>query len=416
MRILWFTGVQLPAVTGQDLSRAGWQEGLRRALEMFQPGVDLRIASFGDKPYAPLHQGNATYYHISRNPPPETRFGQVLANWQNRLYYPSELDSCRQIVDQVSPDLIYIFGTENPFGLLIEEWSIPVIISIQAVLNGLIEHIFDGLSPGERLRFLFSKDTLLGGGVYHKYLRLRRSRRMEKKIYRSCSFFEGRTDWDLDWVKRLSPDAAYFHIDRVVGEAFYQAEWEEPQNPAPILYTTSSNAPFKGGLTLARAFLELHRRGHHHLRLHMAGIHPQSLVGRSIQRLLKGGQVDTHLTLLGRVHRQEIVREMGNAAMFILPSHMDNSPNSLAEAMLMGMPCVASSAGGIPSMITDRRTGLIYPHQDVEALADCIETLLENPALAKDLGRAARAAAFSRHDPRKIANQTVKMYQRVLQR
>jgi hypothetical protein len=50
MRVLWFTGVQLPALTGQGLTRAGWQEGLRKALETYQPQVELGIAAFGPEP------------------------------------------------------------------------------------------------------------------------------------------------------------------------------------------------------------------------------------------------------------------------------------------------------------------------------------------------------------------------------
>ena len=60
MRVLWFTGVQLPAVTGEGLNRAGWQEGLRKALEDYAPEIEIVIASFGSEAYAPFTAGNAT--------------------------------------------------------------------------------------------------------------------------------------------------------------------------------------------------------------------------------------------------------------------------------------------------------------------------------------------------------------------
>ena len=48
------------------------------------------------------------------------------------------------------------------------------------------------------------------------------------------------------------------------------------------------------------------------------------------------------------------------ADVFLLPSQSENSPNSLGEAMLLGLPCVASNAGGIPDMLADGQEGLLY--------------------------------------------------------
>ena len=80
MHILWFTGVQLPAVTGEDLNRAGWQEGLRQALFRVYPEIKLSIASFGSDNYPPFTVENAAYYNIYRQPTLENRWkrGQAI--------------------------------------------------------------------------------------------------------------------------------------------------------------------------------------------------------------------------------------------------------------------------------------------------------------------------------------------------
>jgi hypothetical protein len=93
---------------------------------------------------------------------------------------------------------------------------------------------------------------------------------------------------------------------------------------------------------------------------------------------------------------------------------MDNSPNSLGEAMLVGMPCIASDVGGIPSMISDGENGLLYNHTDINELADKIELLFSDPALAKKLGAQAKITATERHSPAKIAELTNEMYRQVI--
>jgi glycosyltransferase involved in cell wall biosynthesis len=414
MRILWFTGVQLPAVTGEKLDRAGWQEGLRKALNEYQPEVELCIASFGSKKYEPFTEQNATYYNIYREPSPDSRWKRLAKNWKHNTFDITELDRCMEIVEVVQPDLIFIFGTENPFGLLANRFPVPVVISIQAVINGLVERIFHGLSPSELLRELLSKETLIGEGVFHRYWQLRKLSEMERQIYNRCIVFSGRTDWDKEWLSRLNRKAIYYHIDRVLADDYYQHSWQYENTDENIIFTTSSNAAFKGGISLVRALIILIKRGRKDIKLHIAGIHSSSIVGENIQRLIRKYNLQGNLKLISRVQPSEIIQEMMQARVFVLPSHMDNSPNSLGEAMLVGMPCIASDAGGIPSMITDGENGLLYKHTDIHELANKIEELIDNPGLAASLGAHAKQTAAERHSPPRIADLTMNMYREVI--
>ncbi|MCJ7734916.1 MAG: glycosyltransferase family 4 protein, partial [Anaerolineales bacterium] len=97
-----------------------------------------------------------------------------------------------------------------------------------------------------------------------------------------------------------------------------------------------------------------------------------------------------------------------------LPSHMDNSPNSLAEAMILGLPCIASDVGGIPSMLKDNSEGLIYQHKDIKSLAEKIRYLLNDPRTSQEFGKNARQTALSRHNPERIARDSYQVYLDVL--
>ena len=415
MHILWFTGVELPAVTGGELTRAGWQEGLRRALYRFYPEVQLSIASFGTRPYQQIQSENATYYNIFREPKSTDRWVRLIESWRHRVYNEEDLKNCWEVYEQVKPDLVFIFGTENPFGLLSERFPVPAVVSIQAVLNGLVDQLFQGLSLPELIQELFSRNTLTGQGIYHKWWTQKRSARVEKRIYQGNRYFAGRTDWDRAWLSRLNPDAHYFHIDRVLRDDFYHASWSLEKNQERCLFSLCGNAAFKGGITLVRAIARLNKWGNSPVQLRLAGVNEDSMVGRNIQKILRREGLEDQVVLLGRLRPAQIIREMQAARLFVLPSHMDNSPNSLAEAMILGMPCIASNAGGIPSMLRDGKEGLLYPHQDISALATRIETLLSDPSLAESLGREARLTARKRHDPATIAADTYHLYQEVLE-
>lgn len=414
MHVLWFSGVELPAVTGGNLTRAGWQEGLRRALFQHCPEIQLSIASFGPEPFPPFQVENATYYHINKSPLPQGRLQRIWNNWQHNPFTKEDLERSLLVYQQVKPDLVFIFGTENPFGLLANRISVPVIISIQAVINGLVGSLFQGLSFRELIREFFSRRTFAGDGIYHKWWSHHRSARIERRIYQQVQYFCGRTNWDRSWQERLNPNATYFHIDRVLREDFYKSVWEQDLSDTTRIFSLSGNAPFKGGKSLVQAMALLKDRGYGNLQLHLAGIDSDSLVGQAIARVIREADLQGQVHLLGRLPQTRIIKEMQEAGLFVLPSHLDNSPNSLAEAMIMGMPCIASNAGGIPSMLQDGKEGLIYPHQDLRSLADKIEILLSDLGLAKRLGQTARQTALSRHDPATIARTTTEVYQQVL--
>jgi len=414
MNVLWFTGVQLPAVTGAGLNRAGWQEGLRRALYRHSPDLKLSIASFGAEPYEPFRVENATYYNIMREKPSNNRWRRAVDNWKHRTYINEDLSRILGIYKLVQPDLVFIFGTENPFGLMSHEFSVPSIISIQAVINGLVENLFCGLSTSQLIREFISRETLIGQGILHKRWTQRKQAISEAQIYQQNKYFCGRTQWDHHWMTSLNPSARYFHIDRVLRDPFYEEKWDLENSSQNRIFSLCGNAPFKGGITLVQALALLKKNGNDQLKLRLAGVDPDSSVGMYIKEILRNENMYNQVDLLGRLDTDQIIAEMKKARVFVLPSHMDNSPNSLAEAMIVGMPCIVSDAGGVPSMVREGIDGLLYPHNEIRALAEKIEQLNNDSPLAESLGRSARNIALKRHDSTHIAELTLAMYQQVL--
>jgi glycosyltransferase involved in cell wall biosynthesis len=133
-----------------------------------------------------------------------------------------------------------------------------------------------------------------------------------------------------------------------------------------------------------------------------------------LQRKFRASFDENRIQLLGPLQEKELINEMLEADVFIHPSHIDNSPNSLCEAMLLGMPVIATFAGGIPSIVENKKEGLLVQDGDPYALAGAIMELKKNRSYANELRVNARDKALRRHDPKRIVNDLINIYSSII--
>jgi glycosyltransferase involved in cell wall biosynthesis len=98
-----------------------------------------------------------------------------------------------------------------------------------------------------------------------------------------------------------------------------------------------------------------------------------------------------HVTFAGRVRPDEIAGFYAANDIYIQSPNIDNMPTSVIEAFASGLPVVSTEAGGIPAILTDGRHGLLAPLADYETLGRHVLRLLDDPAFARGLARAAFA-------------------------
>lgn len=118
----------------------------------------------------------------------------------------------------------------------------------------------------------------------------------------------------------------------------------------------------------------------------------------------------------GRVPHADLPGYYQRAAVCVVPSRWDNSPNTVYEAMGCGTPVVASRVGGIPELVIEGKTGLLVPPDDPTALTTAVCILLADPGRRMVMGHAARERATAQFDPTKIATQTLEMYRAAVDR
>jgi len=105
-------------------------------------------------------------------------------------------------------------------------------------------------------------------------------------------------------------------------------------------------------------------------------------------------ELKSHVSLSGPKAQKEIVGQLASARVLVLPSVVDpdgardNLPTVIMEAMAAGLPIVSTSVGGIPEMVVPDETGFLVQPGDVTALADAVERVIVDLALAKRFGQA----------------------------
>ena len=115
-----------------------------------------------------------------------------------------------------------------------------------------------------------------------------------------------------------------------------------------------------------------------------------------------------------REKKEQLAAEISHASLYVHPSYVENSPNSVCEAQLLGVPVVATSVGGVSSLIDDGRTGFLVRSGSAEEIAERIVAMYRNRELLRSVGRNARAEALKRHDREKIASSLLEVYRQLV--
>lgn len=113
-------------------------------------------------------------------------------------------------------------------------------------------------------------------------------------------------------------------------------------------------------------------------------------------------------------HVEDMPALLAGADIVVLPSHREGLPRALIEAAACALPLVTTDAPGCREVVSHELDGLLVPVGDAAALADAIARLLDDPALARRLGEAARRKVQARFDERSVVARTLAVYAELL--
>ena len=177
----------------------------------------------------------------------------------------------------------------------------------------------------------------------------------------------------------------------------------------PTMICVGRLSPEKGQPGLLRAFAAL-RAKHPELRLRLVGDGPDRA---SLEALAKELGLADAVSFAGRLPEEETLAEIARADLLVLPSFMEGLPIVLMEAMAVGVPVIASRVAGIPELVEDGKTGLLFTPSDWDELASRVDSLLGDKALQARLIERAKAKVASEFDTRKSAEQLAALFSSV---
>jgi glycosyltransferase involved in cell wall biosynthesis len=114
----------------------------------------------------------------------------------------------------------------------------------------------------------------------------------------------------------------------------------------------------------------------------------------AMKELAKAHDLESHVRFLGA--RDDVPRLLAAADLHVLPSHQEALPNSIIEAMAVGLPVIATRVGGIPELISDGESGLLVEPHDPAALGAAIHALANDPGRRQQMGELNRTTVRER--------------------
>lgn len=433
MRVMWFTNIPMPAMDRhmgiETAGSGGWMPSLLAQLRA-QEGVEVAVVTAVPRQNdCRFSEDGVDYFVISESKPLRygsgagivskcVRGGSVLMSKYLPFSGPESLVIRRsaEIIDSWKPDVIHFHGTERVFGLTKAHGltKVPAAVSIQGLLGPCSKKVFGGLSFREVLATHRPRELLLRGGAFGQRRQWCRGSKTEETMIRSMDAVLGRTTWDQAHAWRIDCDVAYYHVGEILRSQFYDARWGISKVRRHQIMVTNARSPMRGLETVLDALVLLRREFPDVKVCVAAGLSKAGGYGRFVRRRIGALGLADNIELLGFLTADELIAQLRNSHCYVIASYIENSPNSLCEAMMLGMPCVASFVGGIGSLMQPEHSGLMFPVGDESVLAQQIRRLFQDDDLAVRLGTVARGQAHARHDRRRVVGELLGAYKAIV--
>ncbi len=323
----------------------------------------------------------------------------------------------KEVENKFKPDVVHIYGSEYPFTLayLNACGSKNVVISIQGIPTIYSRYYLSGISILDRIKnpVLFLQKWMFGGR--NKY---------EVEALKKCHYFEGRSDWDHAFSWAFNPNSKYFFCSRTLRPSFYEERWDISKIERYSIFLSQATYSIKGLHQVVKA-LPYICAIYPDTKVYVAGNSPYSKsnlkqyikslgYGKYFHSITKKLKMEKRIMFVGKLDEHEMCEYYKRANVFICPSTIENVPNSVAEAQILGTPCIASYVGGTNSLIREGENGFLYRFDEYEMLAKYVCDIFESDELALKLSQNGREVALQRHNKNTNVSNLMKMYSYII--
>lgn len=334
----------------------------------------------------------------------------------------------RRELREFQPDVIHIWGTEFAHSLAMmkaaqaEGMRDRCVISIQGLVSIYAQHYSEGL-PRHLIESFTLRDLMRWDNIALQAKKYARRGELEKQALRMSNHIIGRTDWDRACAKLIAPEANYHFCNETLRDPFYEGKWSYELCKKHRIFASSCLYPVKGFHYLLEAFVQILKTYPDatlavpggdlvHLDTPLKRIREDSYF-RYLRKYIQKNGLDDKIFFLGRLSPEDMRAQNLLANVFAMPSTIENSPNSLGEAMLLGTPCVAADVGGISNMMAHGTEGYIYQSTAPYMLAHYIMDIFAQGEKAGTMGTVAAKHARITHNPKKNLEDLISIYETV---
>lgn len=335
---------------------------------------------------------------------------------------------CKEIVADFSPDIVQIEGTEFLHAKAMidycKEAAVPVIVSLQGILNGQYNYQCGQLQIDDMM-LSKSLTDIMAAWLLHlrKVLWYKPRMKPEREIIEKADYILGRTTWDRAHSYAINPNAKYYSCNRVLRQPFYESEWKVENVEKHSIYVGNGYYALKGVHFVIMALPQLLRE-YPDVKLYIAGYKPfsdddkRSFIkkgyGAYLKKLIEELGVEQHVVFTGPLKAREVAEKLSSVHAYVLCSAIENSPNTLGEAMMTGTPCVSAYVGGASDMAEDKKEALFYRNDDPKLLAWNLKQIFDNDELAQSLSENGRKRARITHNAKNNADDLLFAYSDIL--
>ncbi len=320
-------------------------------------------------------------------------------------------ESLGAIIRDFEPDLVHIFGTEYPHTLAcVKAFDHPerTLIGIQGLCSAIAEVYMADLPYSVQKKKTF-RDILKKDGLFDQQAKFAKRGEYEKEALALVGHVTGRTDFDREMTKKFAPNAKYHFMNETLRSDFYHDTWSIDRIERYSLFLSQGNYPIKGLHYVIDILPEIIEEFEETV-VYVAGdvitandsIKDKIKIsgyGKFLLSQIKKNKLQDHVRFVGRLQSDRMCARFLKTHVFLCPSAIENSPNSVGEAMLLGVPVVSADVGGVHNLVDDGRDGILYPKDKPKRLKDSILRIFEDDKLAVLLSSNAKAHALRTHDP-----------------
>ena len=403
MKVLWFTNTLSRYANNGNYNGGGWIYSLEKEISK-RPDIELAVAFFMNNQTMKIKLNGVTYYPIE-NPFTKSLFSKIKGQLTSQTFIEKIwLKSFLKVIDDFKPDIIEIFGSEQSFGQVAQFTSIPVVLHIQ----GILTPCYNAFLPPSISKHNYIWADLSPINVYRRYHELtcfRKNGEREIKMIHQISYFIGRTEWDRRLTKLYNPQARYFYGNEMLRDTFYEHERRELPNKSVFISTLSSPL-YKGyGTVLKTANILKHIVGLDFDWKVYGNINP-----KFTEHKLHLNHNDINVHFMGIATAEELHTALLKSTAYLHLSYIDNSPNSVCEAQITGIPVIATNVGGTSSLIKNGETGFLVPVNDPYQTAYLANQLAMDKELNINIGNNASYIARKKHNKNEIVETLINTY------